>query len=310
MGRRLDYNATLVRRIDLAERLRIFRFRSDFELPAAPWFVPGQSVVLGLNNEAWPEHGSTKRAMSIASSAENREEVEFYVRFVDEPVSKSPLTHLLWQLVEGDRAFVRPAPKGRFTVPDLLAPDDARLRLFVAAGTGLAPFVSIVRTFRDQWPGASLERFAIVHGASYSEELGYRAELEHLAAEAGLRYVPTISRAAERPGWTGAAGRAEDLLRSERLAELERGLALAPGELRPERVAVFVCGLRGTIARSIERLTLRGFVPDHGGVRRALGLSDDIPPSLFFEQYDTEPVIDLRDAVLCERLGRQLRGAL
>lgn len=238
----------------------------------------------------------------------DRTGVDFYIRWVGKPVSANPLTHQLWKRAEGERGHVRAVPKGRFTVPDLVGPDDRRLKLFVAAGTGLAPYVSIVRSHLDMHADARLDGFAILHGASYPEELGYRDELEAWRQH-GLIYVPTVSRPMERPDWRGVHGRVEDLLLPGRLTETEEALGLQRDELRPDRVAVFVCGLQGTIGRCIERLAPRGFVPEDRRLRTALGITPDKRASLFFEQYDTAPVLDLEDTDNIARITAALRAA-
>lgn len=309
MSKLLEYNATLAERQDLTPALAIFRAAFD-EAGVLPgpgaWFVPGQYLVIGLNN---PDValGGVQRPMSIASSAHERRHVEFYVRFVDKPSSENPFTHLLWATRPGGRLYMRPKARGKFTVVDTIGESDSRLKVFVSAGTGLAPFVSIVRSRLGSDPHASLADCAILHGASYPEDLGYLEELMRLAASHGLRYLPTVSRP---PGdWYGATGRVEDLFLPERLADTEQRLGLDGGALQPERAVVYVCGLQGTIGRSIERLAVRGFIPDHGKIRRALEVPEERAASLYFEQYDTEPVIDLDDATLMDRLRRELAAA-
>lgn len=309
MARKIEYNCTLERRVDVTDALTIFRFVPDTELPAGPWFVPGQYLVIGLNNERAPELGSVQRPMSIASSAHDRAGIEFYIRYVKYPVSKNPLTHLLWQLAEGDRAYVRPVGKGHFTV-EHIAKNDPRLKVFVAAGTGLAPFLSIVRSELDRDPEASLSEYAILHGASYPEDLGYREEIERLVEKHGLRYVPTISRPQEAHDWQDATGRVEDLFRPDRIADTEARLRLDAGALTPQAAVVLVCGLQGTIGKSIQNLASRGFVPDHRGMRQAFDVPESVPAALFYEQYDNEPAIDLKDAQLVERLRVALSSAL
>src|SRR5690606_15083028 len=180
MAKELGYNATLVEREDLTPALAVFRIRPDAALPGeGPWFVPGQYLTIGLNNTGRPELGSVRRPMSIASAPERRDLVEFYIRYVDKPESDNPLTHLLWQARPGDRMFLRPQAIGKFTVEDTMG-HDARLKVCVAAGTGLAPFLSMVRSKVNQDPNVRLGDYAIIHGASYSKDLGYRAELEAL----------------------------------------------------------------------------------------------------------------------------------
>src|SRR5262249_55089714 len=121
----LEYNATLVQRIDVTDQLALFRVQPDNE-PARPWFTPGQYCVLGLNNEEKPELGSVRRSMSIASAPTQDGPIEFYIRFVSKPESENPLTHLLWKRQTGDRVYMRPVAAGVFTVKDCVGENDSR----------------------------------------------------------------------------------------------------------------------------------------------------------------------------------------
>ena len=67
-----------------------------------------------------------------------------------------------------------------------------------------------------------------------------------------------------------------------------------------------ICGLQGTIGTTITNLCARGFVPDHKRMREALGAPADVPATLFYEQYDTEPVIDIKNPEVVEPLKAQL----
>ena len=310
MANLLDYNATLVERIDHTDALASFKLRPDEPLHGDPIFVPGQYVTLGLNNEARPELGSVRRPMSIASAPEEGQTLEFYIRYVGHPESDNPLTHLLWTTKPGDRIFMRPKAVGRFTEAHTVGDDDARHRICVAAGTGLAPFTSFTRSHLLRNPSARLDGYTILHGASYPADLGYRDELERLARDHGLHYLPTISRPQHAPDWQGDVGRVEDFFRSERLASLEQQIGFAPGELDPTRAVIFICGLQGTIGKTILRLIDRGFVPENRRLRRALEVPDDVANSLFFEQYDSTPVIDLDSTSLMNDLRARLRAAL
>ncbi|MEL7062026.1 MAG: ferredoxin--NADP reductase [Acidobacteriota bacterium] len=309
----LDYNATLVERVDLTPSLAVFRIRADEPLDGEPPFVPGQYVTLGLNNDDRPELGSVRRPMSIASAPEDRDALEFYIRFVGRPESDNPLTHLLWKTAEGDRLYLRPKAVGHFTLNHTIGTDDPRRKVFVAAGTGLAPFISIVRSRLAADPQADLSDCVILHGASYPDDLGYRAELEELQANGstgrGLHYFSTISRPHEVEAWVGDHGRVEDFFLPARLAELEERIGLGPGELRPEHATVFICGLQGTIAQTIVRLLDRGFVPDNRKLRRAFEVEEH-PPSLFYEQYDATPVIDVKNPDVLDPLRARLHAAL
>lgn len=310
MAKTLEYNATLVERLDLTSKLAVFKVRPDEPYQGAvPWFVPGQYMTIGLNNETRPDLGSVRRPMSIASAPQELEALEFYIRYVDYPESDNPLTHLLWDTKAGDRIFLRNKAVGTFTLRHTVGDDDPRLKVFVAAGTGLAPFVSIARHDHLRDPHADLSRYAILHGASYPADLGYREELESYRAQ-GLVYLPTVSRPKESPEWRGDHGRVEDYFLPERLPELEERLGLAPGGLNPDRAVIYICGLQGTIGQTIVRLIPRGFVPDNKKLRRALEAPVDVEPTIFFEQYDTTPVIEVNDPIVMEPLKAQLREAL
>src|SRR6187401_1885226 len=209
MAKPLEYNATLTERIDITDALTLFRVQPDKMPEAKPWFVPGQYCVLGMNNAEKPELGSVRRSMSIASAPEDDGPIEFYIRWVAKPESENPLTHLLWKLKNGDRMYMRAVAAGVFTVKDTIGNDDPRIRVMVAAGTGSAPFVSMVRSELRKNPQADLSKYVLLHGASYPADLGYRDELMGYAETHGLKYYGTVSRPKEAQGWTGDVGRVE-----------------------------------------------------------------------------------------------------
>lgn len=309
MAKNVEYNATLVERIDLTPALAVFKIRPDEPVTEVPRFKPGQYMTLGLNNEARPELGSVRRPMSIVSAPEEGDVFEFYIRYVSHPESENPLTHLLWKTRADDRIFLRSKAAGNFTLEDTIGTDDRRKKICVAAGTGLAPFLSMVRSVVLRDPEASLDDFVILHGASYPADLGYREELADLVRR-GLHYFGTISRPKEAPDWQGDVGRVEDYFAPGRIEALEQKIGLPPGGLLPKNAAVFICGLQGTIGETVMRLLPRGFVPENKKLRKALEIEEDRHAALFFEQYDSTPVIPVDDAEVMERLRRELRDAL
>ena len=310
MAKALEYNATVSERIDVTDALTIFRITPDKLPEKHPWFVPGQYCVLGMNNQDKPELGSVRRSMSIASAPEDEGPVEFYVRWVAKPESENPLTHLLWKLRDGDRMYMRAVAAGVFTVKDTVGVDDPRLRVMVAAGTGSAPFVSMVRSELRRDPKVDLSKWVLLHGASYPADLGYRDELMRMVEVHGLRYWGTVSRPKEAPDWRGDTGRVEGFFEGARLDELEKRLGLPPGGFNPKNVVIFICGLTGTITGTIIPLIDRGFVPDFKRIREALGVPAEIKDSIFYEQYDTEPVINIKDPNVVEPLRVRMQAAL
>ncbi|MEJ7599446.1 MAG: hypothetical protein WKG01_16180 [Kofleriaceae bacterium] len=310
MAKLLEYNATLVERVDITDALTLFRVKPDQMPEKRPWFTPGQYCVLGMNNAEQPALGSVRRSMSIASAPEDEGAIEFYVRFVSKPESENPLTHLLWRLKDGDRMYMRAVAAGVFTVKDTIGVDDPRIRVMVAAGTGSAPFVSMVRSELRRDPKADLSRWCLLHGASYPPDLGYREELAEMVDRNGLKYWGTVSRPKAAPDWKGDTGRVEAFFDGARLADFEQRLGLAPGGFTPENVVIFICGLTGTITGTIIPLIDRGFVPDFKRIREALGVPPDVKDSVFYEQYDTEPVINIKDESIVAPLKARMQAAL
>lgn len=310
MAKPLEYNATLTERVDITDALTLFRVTPDKMPDAKPWFVPGQYCVLGMNNQEKPELGSVRRSMSIASAPEDDGPIEFYIRWVAKPESENPLTHLLWKLKNGDRMYMRAVAAGVFTVKDTVGNDDPRIRVMVAAGTGSAPFVSMVRSELRRNPNADLSKWVLLHGASYPADLGYRDELAQMVEKNKLKYWGSVSRHKEAPDWTGDKGRVEAFFEPGRLDDLEKRLGLPPGGFTPRNVVIYICGLTGTITGTIIPLIDRGFIPDFKRIREALGVPADAKDSVFYEQYDTEPVIDIKNEDVVAPLRARMQAAL
>jgi ferredoxin--NADP+ reductase len=310
MARRLVYNATIVERADLTDALAIFRITPDAPPDHRPWFTAGQYCVLGLNNDEMPALGSIQRPMSIASAPEADGPIEFYIRRIAKPQSQNPFTHLLWRLEAGARIHLRTVAAGVFTIEDTIGAADERLRVMVAAGTGIAPYMSMLRSQVSRNPGVDLAKWVLLHGVSYPADLGYREELVNLCSANRLKYLPTVSRA-RAPEWSGDSGRVESYFESDRLSDLEARFGLLPHGFIPENAVVFVCGLTGTIRGTVVRLIDRAFVPNGEKLRRALGVPTALQASVYFEDYDPdELLIDVNNAEVMEPLRARMHTAL
>ena len=235
-----QYNATLIRRVDQTGDLAYFWVRFDGD--ATP-FEPGQYMTTGV----FADGKLLQRPYSVASapSVAGEEGYELYVKLV--PVIR--FTTALWRLPIGHRMRII-GPKGRF----LLEPDDDRTHLYVSTGTGIAPFISMMRqTLADGRP----RRTVLLNGCSYADELGYREVLEAWEHGGGypVQYVPTVSRPGDprNAGWGGRTGRVESVVES-----VCRDL-----HLRPERTVVYICGNPDMIL-NVERVLMdRGFPEFH-----------------------------------------------
>jgi ferredoxin-NADP reductase len=218
-------NATLVERIDLTADIARFLVRPDDGVPP---FAAGQYLAFGLRiGDAF-----VQRPYSTASSPDTVDDtLEFLIR----RVPGGTFTPALWARPPGARLRLG-RPKGLFT----LVPNDTRTHLFVATGTGLAPFVSMLdRLLADATP----RRAVVVHGVARAAELGYRARLEALArAGAPVTYAPTVSRRGDpaNAGWRGRTGRAETAVDG-----LFDALCLDPGS-----TVAYLCGNPGMIVET------------------------------------------------------------
>ena len=314
MSKRLDYNAKLVQRTTVSDGLAIFNIQLDQPLTSSAddgqRFVPGQYLTLGLNRPADDPMDdrplSVVRPISIASGPEHPY-LQFYIRYVTRPQSTLPFTHLLFSLENGERIFVRPSPKGQFTEKHTCGDRGGQTLIMLAAGTGLAPFMSMVRSKVRQNPNISLEDHVIIHGVSNPTYLGYYNELQMLSRQNGLKYLPTISRRREAPTWKGCIGRAEHVLAPDRIEDTEKQLGIA---IRPGKAVVTICGLTGTIRETIVALAARGFVPHHRKIRKELQIPDSQPSTVFYEQYDSEPVVNPKNVQLVTQLRTQIHKAL
>jgi len=235
-----QYNATLVRREDLTSDLAYFWVKLDGE--ATP-FEPGQYMTTGVLTEG----KMLQRPYSVASApaVANTEGYELFVRHV--PVIR--FTTALWRLPIGHRMRLI-GPKGKF----MLEPDDDRTHLYVSTGTGIAPFTSMIRQGMAE---GRPRKTVVLNGVSFSDELGYRAELEAWAKDPAYRlaYVPTVSRPNDprNAGWTGHVGRAEQVV--DQVCR-EQGL-------RADRTVVYICGNPEMIL-NVERVLMdRGFPEFH-----------------------------------------------
>ncbi len=147
-----------------------------------------------------------ERPYSIVSSPH-----EPFLEFFIELVPGGNITPRLWELKSGSGLLVR-----RRIVGQLVLDTAFTHHLMLATVTGVAPFVSILRTqqIERERGAAGNHQFVVIHGASQSAEFGpYRNELEELSRAGWLTYIPTVSRPWAEPKWKGETGRIEDIVR-------------------------------------------------------------------------------------------------
>jgi len=195
------YSARIVERRNISADLLVVQVDPGGDFP----FAPGQYATLGV---VTPEK-HYERAYSIASAPHEK-----FVEFFIELVPQGELTPRLFSRQVGDEITMRKMAKGRFTVDTM---SGRKNHLLIATVTGVAPFVSYVRSIYQQWKNGQFagdHKFFLLEGASHPQEFGYREELEKLSAEVNwFSFSPTISRPWEDRSWHGETGRVDDLVR-------------------------------------------------------------------------------------------------
>ena len=247
-ARRLDaffYTETVTWVHHWTESLFSFRTARSPDLK----FASGQFVMVGLQ---LPDGKPLVRAYSIASSTED-DELEFY----SIKVQDGPLTSRLQHIKVGDQVLVGKKPTGTLVLEGLRP--GKRLYL-VGTGTGLAPWLSLVR---DPDVYANFDEVIVTHTVREARDLSYRdlfeAELTRdpkvgAMAAAKLRYYPSVTREAFK-----YEGRITDLIANGKLFD-----DLGVPALNPKVDRLMLCGSPGLLADLKTMLTERGY--DEGAV--------------------------------------------
>ena len=200
-------------------------------------FSNGHFTMIGLEVEGKP----LLRAYSIASP--NYEE---HLEFLSIKVPDGPLTGRLQHIQVGDKIIVGKKPTGTLLI-DYLLP--AKRLYMLSTGTGLAPFLSVLR---DPETYEKFEEVILVHGVRQVDELAYRDYLRHELPEheflgemisKQFKYYPTVTREEFE-----YQGRVTDLMENGKLFADLGVPAINPAEDR-----VMICGSPGML-RDLKRM--------------------------------------------------------
>jgi ferredoxin--NADP+ reductase len=223
----------------------LFSFRTTRD--ASLRFENGHFVMLGLPVEGKP----LLRAYSIASA--NYEE---HLEFFSIKVHNGPLTSRLQHLKPGDDIIISKKPTGTLLLHDLLPGKNLYL---LATGTGLAPFLSIIR---DPQSYERFEKVVLVHGVRQVSDLAYHDYLTHELPQheflgelvrKQLVYYPTATREPFRYN-----GRLTELIQSGKLFA-DIGLP----SFTPDDDRAMLCGSPSMLADTRALLDARGFQVSH-----------------------------------------------
>ncbi|RZT89658.1 ferredoxin--NADP+ reductase [Azospira oryzae] len=206
-------------------------------------FRTGQFVMIGLEVEGRP----LMRAYSIASA-----HYEDHLEFFSIKVPDGPLTSRLQHLNPGDKMLVSRKPTGTLVLDDL---KPGKHLYLLGTGTGLAPFMSVIR---DPEAYEQFDKIVLIHGVRTVSELAYSDFIENelpnneffgeLVREK-LIYYPTVTREPFRN-----QGRLTELLESGKLCA-QIGLP----QLNPETDRAMLCGSPAMLADTSAMLDRLGF---------------------------------------------------
>ena len=223
-------------------------------------FTPGHYARLGLQSA---NEDVVWRPFSVVSST-----VDGYLEFFAVLVPNGEFSVPLSNIREGDTIQVDKASYGFMTIDGFAPGNDLWL---LATGTGLGPFISILR---DSTTWNAFENIVLVHSVRYAVELAYQDEIKAIIQEhalgttlpARLRYIPVVTREL----WTDIlSARIPQLIEDGRL-EIRAGLKF---DLKRSRI--MVCGNPAMISELRGIFTARNF---HTNRRAA-------PGQLAFENY-------------------------
>ena len=207
-------------------------------------FRNGEFIMIGLaQDDAKP----IMRAYSIAS-ANHEEHLEFFSIKVQDGVLTSKLQHLQ----PGDEVLIGSKPTGTLVIDDLR---DGRNLLLIGTGTGLAPFLSIIK---DPETYERFEKVVLFHGVRFVNEVAYHKMLtedltshEYLGnmIKEQLIYYPCVTREKYQN-----QGRITDLLRAGTLCN-----EIDLPKLDPKFDRVMMCGSPSMLKETCAILEDQGF---------------------------------------------------
>lgn len=184
----------LIEKVDETPEVLTIRFGPSDNLPMA--FDPGMFIMIsGINKETGARY--VARSFSIASEP-SAPVMEFYI--VKRPHIGTSIEHTshFVDATIGD-TYVIKGPYGQFRFD----PKENHKVLFIAGGTGLAPFISMLRHIKAMGSGNDVD---LMYSIKYPAEIIREQELQQYASDLGLKTTITVTRPQQGDGWQGETG--------------------------------------------------------------------------------------------------------
>ena len=177
------YSASLKEVEKLSDDVSYFTFNLDSSMS----FEPGQFVMLAMEIDG----EKVKRAYSIVSSPESTKELGFCIKVLKD----GKLSAALNSIKKGDLVEIQ-GPYGKFSL------SEPKLdQLFIAAGTGVAPLLPMLKSYLENESG----NVSLLFGFRHENDFLFREELEALLSKySNFTLIPVMSRPSE--SWTGLKG--------------------------------------------------------------------------------------------------------
>lgn len=184
----------------------LFRIRT--ERPQSFRFTAGEFVMISLTD-------TPKRAYSITSGP-----YDDYIEFYSIKVPNGPLTSKLQHVKVGDELDVGTKPTGTLTLANLELGGNLWL---LATGTGIAPFISLLR---DPETYDSFDQISVYWSVRTTQEL---LAYDDFLKESDIKYVPAVTQDST---WTGRKTRITHTIRHGEIAS----------NLEPSEHKIMICG--------------------------------------------------------------------
>ena len=191
----------LAEKIDCTPEVLVLRFRPEDGQPQV--FDPGMFMMIsGIDKNTGQKY--VGRAFSIASDPATPN-MEFFV--IKEPTHGEHLGRSHFMDAEIGDPFMLKGPNGQFRFD----PSTDKKVMFIAGGTGLAPFVSMAKHIKLKNAGTDA---ILLYSVKFPTEIIFKDQLEELSNQIGMKFVVTVTRlnqAAPQEGsaWTGETGRVD-----------------------------------------------------------------------------------------------------